>query len=70
LPRYVRTQNRRRGIFRCGTEVSDCFRLRFNDGAIDCMGRFWAGSMFEYVSTLILLTAALTSLTMGRNLGV
>jgi sugar lactone lactonase YvrE len=25
-------------------------RLRFNDGAVDCMGRFWAGSMFEYVN--------------------
>jgi len=22
--------------------------LRFNDGAIDCMGRFWAGSMYDF----------------------
>lgn len=26
-------------------------RLRFNDGAIDCMGRFWAGAMFEYLQS-------------------
>jgi sugar lactone lactonase YvrE len=52
------------------TTVSDCFRLRFNDGAIDCMGRFWAGSMYEYISAPISLNAALISPTENRNLGV
>jgi sugar lactone lactonase YvrE len=31
------------------TPVSEwlTLRMRFNDGAIDCMGRFWAGAMCE-----------------------
>ena len=62
-------RKKRRGrLLSAGKKLTGGFR--FNDGAIDCMGRFWAGAMFEYRSLCVFLIVALDFHIMATNLKV